>query len=712
MSTGQSQRRYSFGEHGGSTQNRRNNFVLKPGVNAQMWKPCWGDGVTVFRAFPGKNPENPGTFDNYRLSQEGNSFGDWIRRYHGVRNFGENGVTYIAVDPAANNVVEGAVKHPALVLYENIAGAVRGGKDRAGWAAYLQGANNRSPKLSRPGDFYLQQGCIVQHKNEVFPIPKGFGADQPLVLETSAQAGQSLLVELNKVRNDCEHIPGNWETIFENGDPVGLETGRFQTYYKLADGDPRQRRMQANQPPMNMWQMATQQQFNVNTAANSKTSNGFGVFLEPTFNGMSARLADYGQSIYDKVLCWDEILFFPTMEEQAAILSDQFPADMLMFAWQSHPEWCSDRLRAAAVNAMSLGAPQGGWWTPTPPGMPASPGFGGFPGQQAFPGQQGFPGQQAFPGQQGFQQPAVGAFPGMPGPGGMPGMSGMPGPFGGPTGFTAPPMPTAPQPFGSPAGFGGPPGFAAPASPTPMAPPQGFGAPPQGFGAPTQGFGAPPQGFGAPPAPQGFGTPPASQPPQGFGAPPAPQGFGAPAAPQGFGAPAAPQGFGAPAAPQPTQALQGFGAPPQGFGAPPQGFSAPPVAQPQGFGAPAAPAQQSPPSGFGGPQAAPIQAPPVGFNTNPPGFGAPPGFGSPAQMPTPVAPPLAVQQPGLAPAQSAPNVTPQAQAWAQPPQSGQPTSPMGQTPGGFAPQPQPGGELTRAQQALLAARNAMGGQGS
>lgn len=624
------QRRYSFADHGNSVSGQRQGkFVIKNNL-AQHWTPCWGDGVTVIRPFPAKNPDDPTgqSWDPYRFSAEHGQLGDWFRRYDAVRNFGDPGVTMIIRDPA-DPTAQDTQMIPAHVIYNAISSAVKAGQDQRGWAALLIGGRNRGAVLPRPSEVYLIQGAIMQHKTEVYNPPRGFAPEEkPLVLELSMGAGTALLAELERVIEGNQAADGDWENMFVNGDPVGLNNGRFITFYKLADGDPRTRQAQQ----AGGWNAPQQQQ----GGGRQQEAIGFGCYLEPTFNGIPARLNDFEAQVAAKVQNWDDILWFPTVEEQANLLADKLPPEVIMYAWRDHPEWIPENIRNRAVAAHSVNAPAGGGWQQgwgpgqqgqTAPGVAASGGFGAPPA-----GGFGAPAQAAQ-----FPQPGQTQFP----------QGAVPGGFGG-----APTVAVAPVAAQFPQGQFPPQG--APPQAQQFAPPQAqqfpqHGVPPQGQfapqGVPSQGQLAPP--YGQFPQGQQFQQPQQAVAPQA--APPA--SFGAPS---GFGAP--PAGFGAQQAAVPPAAFPQHGQPQFAPGHDPAQMGQP------NYGVPSGPTGGPPPSApAGGYPTAQGQPPQQSMNWAGQNPMAPNQMGqTPSGFAVPAGQPQQFQQPQQPPQQQQPQYQPPA----------------------------------------------------
>lgn len=600
-------RTYVFGQHGGSDSTGKGVFLLKPGCGADVWSPSFADkAFMTVRLMPVRNPENPAVWEPYRHSPEPNAFGDWIRHFPAIRKYGDPSVTYIYKDPRDESI-DGQMT-PGAVLYRAVKARVDARTD-PGWGGYLNGGQGRSALLSKPSDVFLMQCVIVAMNGE----PKMLGAnanDPVIVLSLSSGVGKSLVEQLNRIREGYAGDMLDYPNAFAAGDPVSLHNGAFVTFYRKGDGDPRTRG-NAMGGQQQMLQIGGQRPAFGSGGGGGRSEIGFDCFVEPTYGGMSANWSSHDAFFASRAKAWDDILYFPTVQEQAKLLADKFPAEMITYAWREHPDWIPESVQRAAIAAHSV----------------AMGGFGMPGGNPQFP-QQGFP-QQGFP-QQGFGQTPFGAPPmGAPIPPTMQfgGAQPAPGMFGAPAAPTgpAPGMPGMPQmppmggaPFGAPQGpaFGAPqaPAFGAPAGQPPFGAAPGFSGPPaqQGFppaagvpfmshpvgqspfgqqpqqpqGAPPMQFGGgftPPPAAGAPPMmpPQHEPTQPAFAPPPGFGGPPA--GFGAPGMPGMPGQPQQPQ---FPAQPgQPGQAA----AAPAWLGA---GNSvAPPLGTPTGPAQPTMPQQ-------------------------------------------------------------------------------------------------------------------------
>lgn len=422
-------RRYQFSQHGQSEQGQRHGNYLIANNQADLWSPAYGQGVTTIRVFPAKSLDNPNEWDPYRFPStdphDPLGFGDWIRRYPAVRSMGDPPVTFIQHDPA-DPQIEDPQMTPGWLLFRAIDRAVAQGQDRPGWAALLRGSRGRGAQLSRPSEVYLVQCAIMQYKNRAYSPPKGFGQDDKLVvMELGPSAGLAMLNECHREVEGYQGDPDDLAARYANGDPISLDAGRFVNFYTLKDGDPRQ----AQQVAAGGWNSGGGGQGgfgggNRGGRGGNDEPIGYGCFMEEQFNGIPARLRDFESAVASRVRNWDEILRFPTIEEQAHLLADKFPPEVIEYAWSSHPEWIPEEVRRRARAAVSVGV-QGGFPTPDQQAqhaqgmdpnaqpqhsgqMPAQgAGWGAGPAATPQATEQpqvdggGFPTQQAPPGQQG-----------------------------------------------------------------------------------------------------------------------------------------------------------------------------------------------------------------------------------------------------------------------------------------------------------------------
>lgn len=447
----QSRRRYRFGEFGHSSQTDRAGMHLLRKSVAEVASPQYDTGPTTIRIFPAKNPENPAEWDPYRLCTAGIQFGDWIRKYPAVKSFGNPPQTFLVYDPSEKDPeVEGVESTPPYIVYNAIYQAKRRGQDRPGWANHLEGGSGSSPLISRPKDLYFVQGCIMQSGGQINNPPQGFGqSDKPVVIMLTSSAALAMIAEFSQLRQDWQQYEeGDWENIFVHGDPVCLETGRFVTFYTLKHGDPRAAATAGSwqQQPAGyggQWQR-------------HNAPIGYGAYVEPAFGTWPARLAERAEIISSRVLPWDEILYFPTIQQQAHMIADKLPWDVIEYAFADYPDWIPEAVRRRGVGQAQMSVPP----------MPPMPTGGAGPAQHPYAPVPAPPGPSGQPNQPYQLGPAVGGQPaqlpqgwapaGMPMAGPAPLGSGSP-PQGAPT-----PAQTGPVSAGAqeaPAGGWGSPGM-------------------------------------------------------------------------------------------------------------------------------------------------------------------------------------------------------------------------------------------------------------
>jgi hypothetical protein len=577
-------RRYSMAQHGasqaGSDYGHR---LLQPHVAARymIQKPLYKQGYTTLRIFPGKEPD--GTLTPYRFGAGPLQYGDWIRRYDMMVAVGTSlPLTYITHDRAEDGVDPRTRirMHPAAKLRVYVDTQIRLGQEETGWAMLVQDPpdHQRGPALPWPSEQSLVFCACFYRGNKQFSPPEGGAIDQRGLIFTLPKGGTNKFFdELDKPNPAYAGDPSNYAESLLHGDPIALDHGKFVTFFAKKN-DPRRSPQQAA-----IW--ATQA-----GGRQEREEAGYDCDIQPLFGAIPPQMnaPHLRDLVLHHVQPWDQILWFPSYEEQAHMLALQFPPNLICRAWADNPEWIPIEVRNRTTmlhNRGAVGAPPAGYmgpWGQAPGGMPpAGPGdgLGRYPGyeQQMLPyGSQpdanpGYPQGTQF----GYPAPGTQAQPDQ-------------APWGGPAPYQPPvQQPQQPQPYPGqgypvqqPAGY--PPNQLQ--QPGDYPPTQPIAAPPSQVQAVT-GWGPPPAA--AAPAPQVDETLARhSMPPPGQYPPGQPQASYPQQAPQA--APVRQPGFGVPAG-YPTGVQQ---APPPGPApAPSQG--APAVSMP--------PAGQSPPvSPFGG----------------------------------------------------------------------------------------------------------------
>jgi hypothetical protein len=384
-------RSYSYGQHGRQTRGMMGDHVLKKGAGVEVWKPSWKGTTTTLRLYPAVCPENPTVLDPWRFSAEDDDYGDWIRTYPAVRNFGDPGVTFILNDPADQGYDPQI--NPCWILFNAVMRAMDAGQANPQWVPYTRGGQGRGPALARPKDITLVQGAILQHNDKDFDPPRGGGAsDAPCIIELSGSAVGAMLEAMNERVPEFRGDPDDFRHMYVHGDPIALDQGAFINFYQLGK-DPRDR-IQAGQQRRNSsfgQSRPAQGQGGGGRGGNNDEPIGFGCFLTSEYKGMPAQLSGVEDMVRRKWRPWDQIIQILDHEQQIRLLSGAFPADMLIYALEDIyrnliPEvvWNQYHSRTVQGGGPEQSAPQQttqpqaqtgrrGWGAPTPVEAPSVP---------------------------------------------------------------------------------------------------------------------------------------------------------------------------------------------------------------------------------------------------------------------------------------------------------------------------------------------------
>lgn len=496
--------RFSFTDRQNAAKAATNNdrpgeLIVQPG-KAYVYTPGYEmgaqrDGITVFRLLPHIDPVTQQLVPFY----DGGDFGDWIRVYTTIRYFGndpDNQASFIVDDGTGN---ASATQHPTAVLRKAVKRALDAGTDPGGWSPYINGPK---PFISEAKAMYYVQVALLHHNKPLDGI-KGLNG-KPHLLLLSPSAGESLchLVRTPITEQTLAQRAGTQDPIqmqFEHGDPVSIYDGRWIVMYKAGNGDPRTRHLnpavQAQPQLFGQAQLPqTTQDKKALAAANSYACYATKDFYQIPANFLSDPV-QY-QSLLATTQPWENLLYFPTIEQQVGLIATRMPFTMLEYAFANHPQWLKivrDKLGMDTVH-MGYGSTAGATLPPT--NVPHA--FAGVPAGPAAPAAFGSPAAAPmFGGGVAPSMPNVNpmapSFNGMP----QPGMPGMP---------MAPAAAPSVSPMANASVFGGLPAApAAPAAPPAPAAPAAPVAPvvPPTPAAPTvMSFGSAPPAPAAPVAAQ------------------------------------------------------------------------------------------------------------------------------------------------------------------------------------------------------------------
>jgi hypothetical protein len=356
---------FKFKQHGKSKkQGRQGDYVFNPRYrnSVEGWVPSWNHTTTVFRPYPVVSQEDEGQLTEYRYSSAPDDFGDWIRGYPAVRNFGSKGLTYLLYDP--RDETYDPATNPAWVLFRAIKGARDAGTADAKWAPLLEGGAGRGAELRAPSDLYLMQGALLEHRGKSYSPPRGGAQNDDLVVLEMGPSCYDRLSTLLNTRVDGATEDGTWDEMFTHGDPISLEEGKgkFISFYQAGG---------AADPSMQAQSGSFGESRDTGTRENRVF--GFGCTIYDEWNGVPADLSGVADMVRGKAMAWDELINIMPDEDQAALLCDSFAPDVIEYGFRDFPEWITDRVRTKLSAAASFTQPVTTYQQPTPePAAPAS----------------------------------------------------------------------------------------------------------------------------------------------------------------------------------------------------------------------------------------------------------------------------------------------------------------------------------------------------
>jgi hypothetical protein len=336
-------------------------YILKENAGCQIYRPTWNGTRTIFRPFPGRDPENPEAWDPFRLSDEDGDWGDWIRRYDMAFSFGNPGITFILKNPLDKTIDD--QQNPVWMLHRSITQAVKSGQGHPSWNPLIFGAAGRGAPLSAPKDGYIMQGILMEHKSQPQNPPRGCMMEhQPMVLLMSQSAGAALLDKLGEKNQE-----GGW--LFP--DVTNLDAGMFVQFHQAGT----QYNAAAGQPAQQMGANMT-----IGGGGGVADNNRYEVEVLSQYNGISPTYTGVHEVAQAHVKPWDEIVRIPSIEDQVKMLCGAgIPATAIVYAlgdvYQEFiPQHIFDQARAqqttTTVPFQSVNNPMAGGGQDNPMGAP------------------------------------------------------------------------------------------------------------------------------------------------------------------------------------------------------------------------------------------------------------------------------------------------------------------------------------------------------
>lgn len=460
---------YSMADHGNSSRSGSPGFhCIKKGVAHRVYRPLWNRAHTVVRILPAFDQETGQFLPMRDPNADGDmNFTDWIRRYDVACAIGPAKQWWITCDPSDPEAVASQFNNPMWMLYNAINAAIRSGQCDPAWFPLTQGSKQGRAALTKPDDVYFCRALVMQHGDKLFNPPAGLSPQDPLViLALPRSAGNALVQKLNERHPDGSYV---------HGDILDMNYGMFLDIKQ--EGTPA-----IGQAAQQVGMMT------IGGGGNDRDAMRYEIDLLPAFNNCGPQLSAFVQQFAQRWVSWDDLLEFPTLEEQVQLIcSCGLPGNMIMYALgelygNSIPEF----VRSSAMQPRGFA---GGV-----PGFPQPQGYGQPMMGQSMMGQptMGAPAM----GQPMMGQPMMGQPMGAPAMG--PPMMGAPA-----MGQPLPGMPTMGQPLPGAPAMGAP----AMGMPGQYPPAMGHAAPPADTGMPAMGS-VPP--YSLPPQPAGYGMQPAA----------------------------------------------------------------------------------------------------------------------------------------------------------------------------------------------------------
>ena len=357
----------------GTGNTGRSNLFLKTSANAQLFSFSGRDQhlLGVVRPFPCRDPETgqllPYRFPAGYQAADGTDLSGQITPWvwcvsNCMMYIGQPSVSFIAVDQEEHLRDQTAFSRtPVAALIRAVKSARYANRRTHGFSEFAayRGQEDiasyfENRMLSNPTARYFVQGAVLEcastRAQNVFPT--GIFPNQPTaVVVMSKLAGESLMRKLAEV--DAQGNPVVRDVVdWKNGQILVVYDARYGAPDGQSGGQSQQQAWQAA-PPV----------YGAQTAGGGNRVD-HQVMLVPQWRGNPAAIPDnLIESASQHVLAWKDVLYVPSHEEQVEILIESFPADVLEYAWQNHPEWLSNpRLQAklkATVRAPGAQIPTG-----------------------------------------------------------------------------------------------------------------------------------------------------------------------------------------------------------------------------------------------------------------------------------------------------------------------------------------------------------------
>lgn len=342
----------------------------KRGPQVEIIRGKWnGAAPLTFRPLPMFCAEDPSRFDPTRLTTDEYDFSDFMRGIPSVKYVGiDQKFTFLTYDPRRvyDQGYNPRTDNPYHVLYNATMDAVKktgeaivNGRDvmTGKWSPLVN--DGPSKAFNAPSKMYFMQGALFELDGELYikknSPPKGLRTDDlPQIIELSKAAGDKIAKKLNMLNpeykgdNDVEFQ----SEMYAYGDAVDLTNGMFFTLFN---------------PAKHGNVIDLHEDFDEEDSNDSGGYTSWGVAINPTFDYVDRRqpvsvpadISQYADIIAQRLVPWDDILYFPPDEEICLWMAQAFRSmpQLLEFGWQDNPAFFTDEVKGVLSNRTTVSGP-------------------------------------------------------------------------------------------------------------------------------------------------------------------------------------------------------------------------------------------------------------------------------------------------------------------------------------------------------------------
>ena len=253
---------------------------------------------------------------------------DWLQAFWAVRGIGgENGYTFfLSKKPKSEFDFQ---NNPVVRVVRGLDKAIENENEKPGWAKMRKGKKGTRALIPGVGMMYVAPGIIYAQGEKEMAAPLGLGpTDKLCAIDLGSSAGDELTTLMLRERSDWDGRVNDYAKRYKIGrDPISLRPGCGLFFSFFPKGkDPRPEMAEANRIARNK----------------KKPDIGYGVFAKSKFQDYSADLSTLGAAMDDvkrRTFNWDDVLLFPSFDEQAAMLARVLDPGVLIYCWRDFPEW-------------------------------------------------------------------------------------------------------------------------------------------------------------------------------------------------------------------------------------------------------------------------------------------------------------------------------------------------------------------------------------